>query len=233
MSQSLHLNSMQKTDTQIDRIDHRLLEIEKILQSDKRVLDAQKKLDAVNERLKSAKKDLGIIEDEVKSNKIKQETNEASLYGGKIHNPKELQDLQKDIEIRKKNLQQLEEKQLDAMIIIEEIENEIETSEKKLQQAQMDVLQQQASLAGEKDTLLKNKANFESEKKAISVSVAPENLVTYQKLRQQKKGIAVTCVEDNACASCGAVLRPEEVQLAKSPNQLYFCQSCGRILFIG
>ncbi|MCE1255624.1 MAG: hypothetical protein LWX83_18995, partial [Anaerolineae bacterium] len=101
MSQSLHLFSLQKIDSQIDRIDARLLEIEKILQTDRNVLEAQKKLDAALSKQKTAQRDLNLIEDEVQTNKIKQETNESSLYGGKIRNPKELQDLQKDIETRK------------------------------------------------------------------------------------------------------------------------------------
>ena len=233
MSQSLHLFSLQKNDLQIDRINSRLSEIDKILKSDKRVSAAQDKLDAILERLKIAKRELSLVEDEVKSNKIKQETNESSLYGGRIHNPKELQDLQKDIEIRKKNLQHLEEKQLEAMILLEDTEKEKVAGESGLKQAQMDLVQQQAAFLGEKEILFKNKMNLESEKSAISASISPENLVIYQRLRQQKKGIAVSNVEDDACASCGSDLRPEEIQIAKAPNQLYFCLSCGRILFIG
>jgi uncharacterized protein len=234
MGQSLHLFSLQKTDLQIDKINARILEIDKILATDKRVILAKNEIDNILTRLKKAKLDLSLVEEEVQSNKIKQETNEASLYGGRIHNPKELQDLQKDIDLRKANLAHLEEKQLESMISVDDIEKEKSRAEENLKIVQIEVIQQQASLAGEKETLIKNKSNFESERKAITVSVSPENLSTYDRLRQQKKGIAVTAVEDNACASCGSDLRPEEVQLAnKFPNQLYFCQSCGRILFIG
>jgi uncharacterized protein len=233
MSQALHLYSLQKTDLQIDKINLRLNEIDKILKSDKRVIDAQNNLDSVMERLKLSKRNLTLIEDEVQANKIKQETNESSLYGGRIHNPKELQDLQKDIEARKKNLLHLEEKQLESMISLEEIEKEKSTADDALIQAQIMVIQQKAALSGEKELLLKNKANLENEKSAISTSISSENIQIYQKLRQQKKGIAVSSVDDDACASCGSDLRPEEIQFAKSPNQLYFCLSCGRILFIG
>ena len=233
MSQTTHLYSLQKTDLQIDRINARILEIEKILQSDKRILEAQNTINAISLRQNAAKRELSLIEDEVQSNKIKQETNESSLYSGRIHNPKELQDLQKDIEVRKKNLLHLEEKQLEAMIHLEEIEKEKSTADDLLKQAQINVVQQQASLAGEKEILIKNKSNLESEKKAISASINPDNMTVYLRLRQQKKGIAVSIVEEEACSSCGSDLRPEEIQMAKSQTQLYFCLSCGRILIIG
>jgi predicted nucleic acid-binding Zn-ribbon protein len=233
MSQSLHLYSLQKADLQIDRINSRLSEIEKILQTDKKVIAAQKKLDEINEKNKSARINLGLIEDEVKTNKIKQETNEAALYGGRIHNPKELQDLQKDIDTRKKNLQHLEEKQLDAMILLEEVEKEKSLGEDQLKQAQIMAVEQKATLVGERETLLKTMANIENERGAISASITPDYLQTYQKLRLQKKGIAVSSVEDDACSSCGADLRPEELQQVRSSSQLYFCVSCGRILIIG
>jgi uncharacterized protein len=233
MSQSLFLFSLQKSDLQIDHINVRLAEIDKILQSDKKVNDAQNKLNEILDKMKIARRDLSLIEDEVQSNKIKQETNEASLYSGRIRSPKELQDLQKDIETRKKNILHLEEKQLEAMISLDEIEKEKLGAEENLKKAQIKSIEQKASVAGERDILLKNKVNFESERLAILASISPENISIYQRLRQQKKGIAVSAVDDGACASCGSDLRPEELQMAKSSTQLYFCDSCGRVLFIG
>ena len=233
MSQSLHLFSLQKTDLQIDHINSRLSDIEKILQSDKKVILAQKKLDEINEKNKTARIALHLIEDEAKANKIKQETNEASLYSGRIHNPKELQDLQKDIDTRKKNLLNLEEKQLDAMIALDDAEKEKSLGEDNLKLAQIKTIEQKASLVGEKDMLLKNKANLESERSAILASISDDFSRIYEKLRLQKKGIAVSLVEEDACSSCGSDLRPEELQMVHSTNQLYYCVSCGRILTIG
>jgi uncharacterized protein len=233
MSQSLHLFSLQKIDTQIDRIVLRLNEIEKILRTDKKVIEAQKCLDTVSEKYENAKRVLRLVEDEVQTNKIKQETSEAALYGGRIHNPKELQDIQKEIETRKKLLSNLEEKQLEAMINLEEIEAEKKACEGSLNEAQASAIQQKASLAGERDLLLKNKNNLENEKSAISTSISGDNIEIYNRLRQQKKGLAVSAIEDAACACCGSDLRPEEMQLAYSKNNLYYCNSCGRILFVG
>jgi len=225
--------SLQKTDLQIDRINIRLAEIDKILQSDKRVQNAQNKLNEILERTKNARIKLSLVEDEVQSNKIKQETNESALYSGRIHNPKELQDLQKDIETRKKNLQHLEEKQLDAMIALDDMEKEKLAGDQDVKNAQIKTIEQKASVAGEREILIKNKANFESERLAILASISPENIQTYQRLRLQKKGLAVSAVEGESCTSCGADLRPEEIQMVKSSTQLYSCISCGRVLFIG
>ena len=60
----------------------------------------------------AAKTSLRVAEAEAEAQKIKIEHTEASLYGGSVHNPKELQDLQRDVASLKKHLTTLEERQL-------------------------------------------------------------------------------------------------------------------------
>jgi len=56
-------------------------------------------------------------------------------------------------------------------------------------------------------------------------------LATYEYLRQQKRGVAVTEINDNSCSSCGATLNAALQQNARSAKQLMNCPSCGRILY--
>jgi len=56
-------------------------------------------------------------------------------------------------------------------------------------------------------------------------------LITYESLRQKKKGVAISKVEDQTCSICGATLTPAECQVAKSQNKNIQCPSCGRLLY--
>ena len=69
-----------------------------------------------------AQQALRTIEEQGKEMRIKLETGNAKLYGGRITNPKELQDIQLDVAASKKRLATLEDKQLAAMIALEEAE---------------------------------------------------------------------------------------------------------------
>jgi predicted nucleic acid-binding Zn-ribbon protein len=172
-------------------------------------------------------------EDEVQAQRIKIETNESSLYGGKVRNPKELQDLQVDIASLKKRLSILEDEQLDIMLTIETAELEFSQAQKNLNQAQADHGNRTASLAGEQSQLSKSKDNLLAERNPLLNSVVPENLSIYQSLRDQKKGVAVVSIDDESCSACGTTIRPVEIQAARSPQKIAFCSSCNRILYAG
>jgi predicted nucleic acid-binding Zn-ribbon protein len=58
-------------------------------------------------------------------------------------------------------------------------------------------------------------------------------LEMYENLRQQKRGVAIAEISDNACAACGTTLTAALQQSARSATTLTHCPSCGRILYAG
>ncbi len=233
MSQAFNLFRLQKIDTQLDQINNRLAEIDQILASDENLHQTEEQFQIAKHHLFKMQQSLKQKEDEVQAQRIKIETNESSLYGGKVRNPKELQDLQVDIASLKKRLSILEDEQLDIMLTIETAELEFSQAQKNLNQAQADHGNRTASLAGEQSQLSKSKDNLLAERNPLLNSVVPENLSIYQSLRDQKKGVAVVSVDDESCSACGTTIRPVEIQAARSPQKIAFCSSCNRILYAG
>ena len=74
---------------------------------------------------------------------------------------------------------------------------------------------------------------LETERQAVVASISSDTLKLYERLRQQKRGLAVTTAKDASCDTCGATLTAAEWQLARSPGQMSYCPSCGRILYAG
>lgn len=60
-------------------------------------------MEASQADLHNTRHDLKTAEAEAEAQKIKIEQTEASLYGGSVHNPKELQDLQREVASLKKH----------------------------------------------------------------------------------------------------------------------------------
>jgi uncharacterized protein len=233
MNQAALLYRLQKLDTQLDQIQARILEINRQLAEDERVQRALSLSDEAHKNLLKAQGDVRNADHLVQDQLVKIEQNEASLYGGKIRNPKELQDLQKDIESLKRHLSHLEEKQLEAMIYSEEAEKADNDAETTLDQTQAEVIQAKAGLVGERDLLIKNRQRLETERSAALTPVSEANLTIYNRIREQRKGTAVASIEDETCSTCGAPIRPAEAQSARLQTALHFCSSCGRILFAG
>ena len=231
MSQTLNLYRLQQIDSQIDRAQARLQVIQKTLEDDAELRLANEQAQAARTRLQAAERALKQAEAEVQSQHVKIEQNESSLYGGKVHNPKELQDLQNDIAALKRHLVTLEDRQLEAMLACEEAEAELRASQTELATVQERWAEQNKDLSEEQASLQNLAERFSTERTAVVDSIPAAELALYDKLRQGHRGVAVIAINDNNCAACGATLTAGQVQSIHSAGELIFCPSCGRILF--
>jgi predicted nucleic acid-binding Zn-ribbon protein len=158
---------------------------------------------------------------------------EASLYSGKIQNPKELQDLQNEITSLKRLLISLEDKELTAMMAVEDTETNLNRAKQTLQEIQVQSIEQNASLNGERTKLLAQIELLESERLATLPPLSAEDLSLYEHLRKIRSGVAVVNISSRACAACGATLTAALIQSTQSTGQLVRCPTCGRILYPG
>jgi len=233
MNQSSRLYQLQKIDLELDMNNNRLVEIQRLIESDDGLIDPRKQVNIVNAQLQQGRQHLRSIEESVNKIHIKISTSEASLYAGKIRNPKELQDLQNEVASLKKHRAILEDQQIEAMLAIEQLEENLINANALLGKMEAESISQKASLSGEKTQILKNNQKLLYERKATLDSISDDNLAIYETLRKQKRGIAVAPIDENGCTICGYALRPAERQAAHSPDQMAYCSSCGRILYSG
>lgn len=231
MSAALGLYRLQQVDSQIDQIQARLRTIQQTLENDAELRGANERSASAEARHNDAERALKLTEAEVEKQRIKIEQTEASLYGGKVQNPKELQDLQKDVASLKRHLETLEERQLEAMITAETMEKELQAAQAHLERVHSHVKEQNKDLAQEGETLRKNLERLHSERQAVVTDIAGQTLGIYDQLRIQKRGLAITTIADNSCEACGTTLTASQQQTARSTSQLFRCPTCGRILY--
>ena len=225
------LYRLQQVDSQIDGIQARQQTIRETLQNDLKLQAATQAFAVADSKHKEASRALKQTETEVEKQRIKIEQTEASLYGGRVQNPKELQDLQKDVVSLKKHLETLEERELEAMVLAETAENELQTAKTELDQIQVNLNEQYRDLTKENETLDKELERLEHERKAILSDLVSSAVSTYEQIRKQRRGIAVTTISDSACTACGTTLTLSLQQSARSATQLFTCPTCGRILY--
>lgn len=233
MSQSSDLYRLQRIDTRRDQILNRIREIDQILQKDNSIRLAQENYNSSDKSHYEAVRALKRTEEAVQTQKIKIEQTESTLYGGLVRNPKELQDLQHESAALKKYVASLEDEQLEAMISLDAAQADLDTAAASLESAQKSFNQKQSGMLQEKEGLQKEIQKLDSERQAAASQIPAPNLGEYEKLRQQKRGLAVVAVVDHSCEGCGATLTPAEWQAARNPQQIGHCPSCGRILYAG
>ncbi len=233
MSQPFKLFRLQQVDSQLDQVRARLHEIELILSDNAALRQAQENERRAEQAWVDAQKALRHAEQEVQAQRIKIEQTDASLYGGKIRNPKELQDLQRELASLKRHITVLEDRQLENMLAVEDAEAGHQSASQAREAAHLQAETQHALLSAEQNTLLHRVSGLESERQAIDNSIEKEDMQLYEQLRQQRRGVAVAKVTEKTCAACGSTLTPGQIQAAHSPTQISRCTFCGRILYAG
>ena len=233
MSQSFKLFRLQQIDTQLDATQLRLDEIELILNDNQSVNEAQIGLETAKDILNHARIDLRRAEGNVQTQTLKIEQTEASLYSGKVQNPKELQDLQNESAALKRYLVVLEERLLEAMLVEEGAQEAARLAENNLAQVKSQVGGQHHQLTDEREILQKDMLRLSGEREAALKTIPAEDLNLYSRLRTQRGGIAVAKVSDKSCSACGSTLSTSLLYAARSPNQINCCDLCGRILYAG
>lgn len=233
MNQAFHLYRLQQIDIQIDQVAAGIAEINRRLAGDEAVHQAQQAVESAVKALRQHNHALKQIESAVHDQQIKIAQSEASLYSGRIHNPKELQDIQKEIASLKKHLAALEDNQLEIMMAVEDAEAQEKSANTALTQAQASFAERSAGWLGQKEQLTHTLDRLNAERAPGLSLVDKSSLQMYELLRKRKSGVAVTSIQDGSCSVCGATIRPSELQAARSAQVLVFCNSCGRILYTG
>lgn len=222
---------LQQIDSQLDTAQRRINEINQLIENDELVLAARQAHTSSQEQLAVAQGRLRVAEDKRTDTRIKREQSEASLYSGTIRNPKELQDLQKEIASLNNRISTLEEEQLEIMLEVDSLQEQFDDTRKALEVATGQAVSRNSLLSGERATLEKTCLRLNTEKEAAASAIPEVHRATYARLRETKLGLAVSSIEDNACSACGTQVRPAETQIIRAAPDMRFCKFCGRILY--
>lgn len=207
------------------------MEIELALAHNEELQQAQDSVEKSAQNQKEAERLSRRSEQEVQAQRLKIEQVETTLYSGKVTNPKELQDLQNESISLKKYLTVLEDRQLEAMIALEEADERFQEDLAYLENVQDRFSEHHAMLIEERTSLLKFIERQEDERVAAANAIPEKDLQLYEQLRIQRGGVAVARVTDKACSACGTTLNAALLQAARSPSQITRCSTCNRILY--
>lgn len=233
MNRSFKLFRLQQNDNQLDEARGRLAEIERLLGEDLILNEARQAADSAGESEAAAQKELRRADEDAKVQQTKLEQNQVSLYGGKVTNAKELQDLQLEAESLKRHLGGLEEIQLEKMMAYEETQSWLTKAKENLEAVKAQRAIENQALHTEQTKLQAEAERLEGDRVTAAHGVPDEDMASYMALRKSKAGLAVAKVQNKTCSACGAELSASLAQAARSPNELAYCSTCRRILYAG
>jgi len=231
MNLTFSLYRLQTLDTQRQKITKRLAQIEAILNADELVQARMQEKTRAEAELSEKLKQVNQIAADTAEKRLKLELNQVQLFGGKIRNPKDLQDLQAESEALKRVLKKLEDAQFEALMAQEAAQKALTEAETNYQAAMDQKASENSILAGERGTLTDEMSKLNSQREALTQTLPAEIVTQYENLLKIKGGKAVAAIVDDGCEACGVELSPRDIQAVRSANTIIRCKTCGRILY--
>jgi len=232
MNKSHLLYRLQTIDLEITNSKRRLEEVKASLGKSEELRQARRALQKAKDELNRWRTTLRDLELEAKSLTAKITSVEERLYSGRVTNPKELANLQNEVSYLKRKRGELEDRQLEAMVEVEEHEAEVDSKKASLAQIEAEWSQTQKRLTAEQGELEERLAHKKKERVEAEGMIGAEDLALYGELYSRKGGQAVALLKGEVCQACRVTLPTSRVQQARSGDSLSFCSSCQRILYV-
>ena len=208
-----------------------LPEIEQLLHIEKRVTDANDELSVVKSESDQIALELrrGEVDVETVTDRIKKD--EARLSSGNA-TPKELEQLQHEVESLKKRQEALEEIELEIMIRNDAViarSNTLTTDLSSLQTLKDEI---SGRLQSATDEINKVIAEKNTARTLVANKIEKALLDLYEKIRGNGGGVGAAALVGNKCNGCNLAINAVEMERIKSlaKDELLRCEECRRIL---
>jgi hypothetical protein len=161
------------------------------------------------------------------NDKVKRSENR--LYSGTVKNPKELADLQQEIDSLARRNSQLEDELLEAMIMVEEAQEEDSLATDSLTQIKIDWDQNQLDIQAEQAELINRIRELTILRQQQVEKILPASMAAYENAIKRAGITAVVPMSNSRCRGC-QVRVPTTLVKAADEGRLVNCDSCGRII---
>lgn len=224
------LYKLQEIDLQILKLEQRDRELIRTLRDDSDLVAAQEALASAQVVLKPAEAHHRELTLQAKSVLDKRENAEKRLYSGDVTNPKELQDMQNEVDALGRRHAELENQLLAALIAVEEAQAAVQAAQTALDTLQAEREAMHATLKAEGRELRAQLKALKEQRAAAVASIDEASLRVYHELKPQKNHHPISRLVEGSCSVCGIEQVATLIQAVKQGDKLVHCKNCQRIL---
>jgi predicted nucleic acid-binding Zn-ribbon protein len=136
-----------------------------------------------------------------------------------------------EIERYEKEIQQIEDQELDLMDQAEKLKAELATEEKKAAGARDSIQRQMADLDSKGKALDAQLNQLTAERTELAGKVEEDLLSRFERLFASKGDAAVVALEHEVCTGCHMKVTTQTAHRVKNGKEIVSCEQCGRILY--
>jgi predicted nucleic acid-binding Zn-ribbon protein len=229
------LLDVQALDLKVDQLHHRRDHLEERIQLvslESRAVELGESQVKVGATVDELTRDQRRLEDEVASVEARQVEVDATMYGGSITSPKELQALQEELKSLGRRQLVLEDKVIELMEQLEPLTEEVTRLADEVETTGQAITTKTGAITVHEAEIASEIAQVEIDRRSAAEPLPEDLLTEYERLRSGFAGIAVARLEGGRCLGCNLSLSAMEVDRIKNgpPDAKVYCEECGRLL---
>jgi predicted nucleic acid-binding Zn-ribbon protein len=229
------LLELQTRDTAIDRLRHRrdTLPERAALESVRTELGTiRDQLAEASGRREEVAREERRLDDEARLLEDKAAAEERRMYSGEVTSPRELQQLQADVDQLRRHRRSLEDRELEVMERRETFDSEVTALEERARALESEAERLSATLSGVESEIDAEVSTERTARDEIAATVDAALLDDYEHRRERARGMGVARLNGNTCQGCHlAIPSVEAERIRKSPpGTVAHCDNCGCIL---
>lgn len=170
------------------------------------------------------------LENQIEASEEKRKATESRLYSGSVGNPKELQDMQMEVESLARRRAQLDDELLQLMMERDQASQDMAECRQRLDEAQGEHDKLQRDLRKEKAALSRELESLMTKRKSALAKAPAAALQAYQNMRRAKGNRPVAVLREKTCTICGIKQDSTVLAAISRGKDLVNCSNCGRIL---
>ncbi len=145
---------------------------------------------------------------------------------------KDYQTMQQQIKGVKADSSVIEDKILQIMEQIDVVKSDIEKEKLKVQ-AEEKVFNEEKNKINERIKEIDDRlSQLDSQRKQNIPNIDPKLLVQYEKILNNREGLAIVEVKNNCCQGCNMSMPPQVINQIKMYGDIVICELCSRILYV-
>ncbi len=172
------------------------------------------------------------LDDEARSIGAHADDADKRLYSGTLASPRELQALQADIEMLRKQRSQIEDRELEVMETREALDVRLASLDERAAQLGAENVRLQASIAASEQEIDAELAEEDAAWNAAAASVPEALMADYQRRRAQNRGAGAARLVGTTCGACHLSIPSTEAEHIRraAGAEVAYCDNCGAIL---
>ena len=230
MSDVVALYRLQQLELDIIERAKRIKAINAQLEDDEALQESVAENEAAQESYQAAAARVREMELEIAAAVEKRQGAEARLYSGEVTHPKELQDMQMEVESLGRRKSVLDDELAKLGTERDNLRVKAEAAEARCNETREQHELSCKELLEEKETLTESVNQMLARRKTSVAAIPEESFKTYNRMRTAKSNRPVAVLREKACTICGIEQNSIVITAINRGEGMVNCQNCGRIL---